>query len=61
MADAETYPVLLPMTYTPVTLLCPDPETCAEQHNEANPNTNEEHHYGCECAWCIQVYWSLKQ
>lgn len=42
-------------------LVCPDPENCTELHNEEDPQTNEEHHYGCECSWCIYVYWSLKR
>jgi hypothetical protein len=41
-------------------LPCPDPENCTELHNEADPSTGEEHHYGCECDWCVYVYWSLK-
>ena len=41
-------------------LICPDPENCQEQHNEADPATSEEHHYGCECGWCLYVVWTLK-
>ena len=41
-------------------LVCPDPENCTEMHNEADPTTGEEHHYGCECGWCIYVMWTLK-
>ena len=44
----------------PQIIPCPDPENCTELHNEAEPGTNEEHHYGCECEWCLHVYWSLK-
>ncbi len=46
------------MTQEP--LVCKDPENCEEFHNEEEPGTNESHHYGCECSWCIQCYWSLK-
>ena len=35
---------------------CPDPETCTELHNEADPLTGEEHHYGCECGWCVLTH-----
>ena len=41
-------------------LVCSQPETCTSLHNEADPNTNESHHYGCECPWCMYVYWSCK-
>lgn len=41
-------------------LVCPDPKNCTEIHNDADPNTGEEHHYGCECGWCMYIYWSLK-
>ena len=41
-------------------LICPDPENCQEHHNEADPASDEEHHYGCECGWCQYVMWSLK-
>lgn len=47
-------------TKEPKVLRCEDPENCEELHNEEEPGTNESHHYGCECSWCMQVYWYLK-
>ena len=41
-------------------LICPDPESCQEFHNEADPATNEEHHYGCECGWGTYVMWTME-
>lgn len=41
-------------------IICPDPENCTALHNEEEPGTNEEHHYGCACSWCMYVMWSLK-
>ncbi len=40
--------------------LCPDPETCTEIHNEEDPHTGEQHHYGCECNWCSYLMWALQ-
>ena len=34
--------------------LCRDPETCTREHNE------NDHHYGCECSECIEIYRQLK-
>ena len=40
--------------------VCHNPKTCTKHHNRADPETNEVHHYGCECGWCVYVYWSMK-
>lgn len=47
-----------PEGYEP--LVCEDPEHCTKAHNEDDPATGEQHHYGCECGWCMYTYWSLK-
>ena len=47
-----------PQGYKP--LVCADPENCKELHNDPDPNTDEQHHYGCECGWCQFVYYMLK-
>jgi hypothetical protein len=39
--------------------ICPDPETCTNLHNEEDRN-GDCHEYGCECNWCMYVYWTLK-
>ena len=48
-----------PDGYSP--LICPDPENCMEMHNEEEPGGEDgAHHYGCECGWCMYIYWTLK-
>ena len=37
--------------------ICED-EDCTEEHNPID--SDEEHHYGCECSLCIEFYRSLK-
>lgn len=40
--------------------ICTDPENCDRLHNEEESGSGEVHHYGCECQWCMHVYWTLK-
>ena len=39
-------------------LICQNPDTCNELHNEEAPD-GELHHYECECSWCLMYHWSL--
>jgi len=40
--------------------ICEDPENCEKLHNEEEPGSDEIHHTGCSCSWCMHVYWTLK-
>lgn len=39
-------------------MLCPNPNTCEEKHNQSPGNS--EHHYGCCCLDCLRFYLTLK-
>ena len=40
--------------------ICAEPETCERDHIGEVDDDGNEHHYECECGFCMYLCWMLK-